>query len=159
VPHFLGNPSPPGIHLVDNHRRGFSARSRSSEFRQQLQHLGQACAQRVLGSNGPQQMLDNAEHDEAEEYADQTIADDGGADCWSEAWQDGFVESDANLVATIGDAWSAEVHPGGHSGAGPEDQPKATDGVHVGKEVDQGDQTHETPDSSTAEAEDSLLVA
>ncbi len=44
-------------------------------------------------------------------------------------------------------------------GPGTKDKPEAPDGLHVGKQVHQGDQTHAAADSGAAEAEDPFLVA
>ena len=80
--YFLGDPSA----AMNPRRRSITAgglcaaRSGASKVRQQVQHLGQARAQHVLSSHGPEQMLHDAEHDETEEDADQAIADDGGAE-------------------------------------------------------------------------------
>src|SRR5262245_66488915 len=103
-------------------------------------------------------MLDDAEHQEAEEDADQAIPDHGSAEGRAKAREVSLVEREADLLAAVGDAGRAEVHPGGDGGASAEDQPEAPDGLDVGKQVDQSDQTHKAPDRGAAEAEEALLV-
>jgi len=46
-------------------------------------------------------LLDDAEYDESEEYADQTIANDGGAESRAEALEDRFVKGEADLLAAV----------------------------------------------------------
>src|SRR5262252_5335175 len=104
-------------------------------------------------------MFHGAEHEEPEEYADQTITDNGSAGSWAKVLKDSFVKGEADLIPAICDAWSAEVHPRRNRSAGTEDQPKATDGVHVGKEVDQSDQTHQSADGGAAKTQNSFLIA
>src|SRR5262245_36142150 len=104
-------------------------------------------------------MFHGAEHEEPEEYADQTIADNGSAGSWAKVLENGFVKCDADLVPAVRNAGSAKVHPCSHSGTGTKNKPKATDGIHVGKQVDQSDQTHKTTNSGAAETEDPFLVA
>src|SRR5262245_13571597 len=103
-------------------------------------------------------MLDDAEHHEAEEDADQAIPDHGGAEGRAKALEDSLVEREADLIAAVGDAGRAEVHPGSCGGTGAKDQPEAPDGLDIGKQVDQSDQTHHTPHSGATEAEKALLV-
>src|SRR5215813_6499498 len=116
-------------------------------------------AQLVSSAHGPQHMLYGAEHNEAEEDANQAIADNSGAERRPKALEDGFIKGQADLISTVGNAWSAEVHPRGDGGASAEDQPEASNRLYVGKQVHQGDQTHQTADGGTAEAEGSFLVA
>jgi hypothetical protein len=49
-------------------------------------------------------VLYNGEHNESEEDSDKAVADDGGGNDWTKTLEDGFVESQAYLVAKIGDA-------------------------------------------------------
>src|SRR5262245_51176401 len=116
--HLVSNPPTPGIHFVDKHRRVLiRCGLRSSKLPQQAQHLGKARTQRVLRSNGPQQVFHDAEHDEPKEDADQTITDYGGAECRAKALEDGFVKGKTNLITAIGNAWTAEVRPGSNRSA------------------------------------------
>src|SRR5262245_3630804 len=103
-------------------------------------------------------MLYGAEHNEAEEDANQAIPDHGGTERRAKILEDGLVESEADLVATVGDAGIAEVHPRSEGSASAEDQPEASDRLYVGKQVHHGDQTHEAADGGAAEAEEALLV-
>src|SRR5262249_34360024 len=156
---FQRNPSTPGVHVVGNHCRRLIARSRPSKVCQQAQYFGHARAQRVLRSNGPEQMLHGAEHEEAEEYTDQTIADDGGAGSWAKVLENGFVKCEADLVAAICDAWSAEVHPSSDGSTRAEDKPEPSDRLYVWKQVNQGNETHQTADGGAAKTQDTFLVA
>jgi hypothetical protein len=87
--------------------------------------LCQARPLRVLGSHGPQHMLDDVEHHEAEEDADQAIADHRGAEGRAKVLEDHLVQRESDLIAAVGEAGRGEVHPGGHGGASAEDQPEA----------------------------------
>src|SRR5258705_2143344 len=104
-------------------------------------------------------MLDGAVNEEPEEYADQAIADNRSAGSWAKVLKDSFVESEADLIAGVGDAGSAEVHPRGNSGTGTEHQPKSTNRLHVGKQVNESDQTHQSADGGAAKTQDPFLVA
>src|SRR4029077_1515732 len=104
-------------------------------------------------------MLHRAAHEPPEAYADQTIADDGGAGSRAKVLENGFVKCEADLVPAICDAWSAEVHPGSDGSTGAEDKPERSDRLHVWKKVNQGDQTHQTADGGAAKAQDPFLVA
>src|SRR5262249_14014464 len=115
------------------------------------------------GGNGPQKILDHGEYDEAEEYADHAIAQIGGAhrlvETVAETLEDGFVKGEADLIAAVRDARRAEVRPCGDGGAGAEDQPKAANPLHIGKQIHQRNQSHQTADGGAAEAENSFLIA
>ena len=65
----------------------------------------------------------------------------------------------ADLVSDVGDAGTAEVHPRGDGGAGSEDQPIAADGLHLGKQVHQGENTQQPADDYRPKAEAPLLEA
>jgi hypothetical protein len=60
--------------------------------------------QHVRGAHRPQQVLDEPEDGKAEEDADQTVTQDGGAGRGAEALENGLVEREARLVAAVGDA-------------------------------------------------------
>src|SRR4030095_6142696 len=70
-----------------------------------------------------------------------------------------FPEGEAGLVAAVRDPRSAEIHPSGDGGAGAEDKPEPSDRLHIRKQVNQGDQTHQAADRGAAEAKTPFLVA
>ena len=78
---------------------------------------------------------------------------------WAKVLKDSFVEGEADLIAAVGDAGSAEVHPRGDGGPGAKDQPEAADSLDVRKQVNESDQTHQTADGGAAETQDPFLVA
>src|SRR5690242_4355201 len=122
-----------GIYLVGNHCRRFIARSPASELGQRAQHLGQTRAQRVPGSNGPEEMFYGPEHEQPKEYADQTIANHRGAQRRAKALENRFVKGESGLIAAVEDARGAEGRPGGDRGSGAEDKPETADRLDVGE--------------------------
>src|SRR5215475_6880305 len=104
-------------------------------------------------------MFHGAVHEQPEEYADQAIANDGGAGSWAKVLENGFVKGNADLVPAVRDTWSTEVHPSSDGSPRAEDKPEPSDRLHVRKQVNQGDETHQTADGSAAKTQYPFLIA
>ena len=107
-------------------------RRAAGEDREGAPHVSQARMHPIDGSNGPQHVLDETEHDQPEGDTDQSIANDGRAHRGPEALERRLVEREAGLIPAVRDSGRAKVDPCGDRGAGPEDQPEAAEPLHVG---------------------------
>src|SRR5215472_12595335 len=117
--------------------------TQAREGGQRSEHGYEPLRSAVACRHRPKDALQDAEDQEAERNADDTVPCHRELGHRAPPLQENLVEGQPDLISAVRDAWAPEVHPRRHRRARGEDCPESSESLHVGQDVHQREDAHD----------------